>query len=74
MHAFHDMPHTCIYIILYTPLLLHAFMICLHLYITYVIGAFGKVYSGNMESEGTRTVVAIKTIKSKEVTINIYTC
>ena len=30
-------------------------------------GAFGKVYSGSMESEGTRTVVAIKTIKSETV-------
>ena len=28
-------------------------------------GAFGKVYSGSMESEGSRTVVAIKTIKSE---------
>ena len=28
-------------------------------------GAFGKVYSGTLESEGTRTVVAIKTIKSE---------
>ena len=30
-------------------------------------GAFGKVYSGSMESEGTKTVVAIKTVKSESV-------
>ena len=31
-------------------------------------GAFGKVYSGSMVSEDTRTVVAIKTMKSEKVT------
>ena len=39
-------------------------------------GAFGKVYSGSLELEGTRTVVAIKTIKSEnnKVTYSIKCC
>ena len=34
------------------------------LVLIFYTGAFGKVYSGSMESDGTETVVAIKTVKS----------
>ena len=33
----------------------------------FLAGAFGKVYSGSMESDDTRTVVAIKTVKSMKL-------
>ena len=58
---------------LFCLLCCYCMVICLHQFTCMHAGAFGKVYSGSMELEGTRRVVAIKTIKSEKVIIYMHT-